>query len=468
MGTVHAKAPETTMESHRTQFEGTSNDTDPNFKFDIRTVPVKVDRIVIDGVGKTKNDILEKTLKPVLSATNFKEMVEKSTQAKILLEKLELFKKVDILIDTNKEPNASANGYEVQYHVEERKYPILNVKMELGAHSANESDVVVRMKYPNMFGRGESCTLDYSRVFKDDGGYGFQFSKPINGDPDIRIGTNVYKGYAEFPWSSFKEISRGTALHLMFPTILGSHCLKWEGVWREMRALNRNTSFAVREQAGHTLKSSIQHVLMRDRRDDKILPTKGYLVKLTQEYAGLGGNVEFVKNDVELQYNLPLVFDSIIQLSLAGGILTKIDQNKDIKINDRYFLGGPLTLRGFTVNGVGPHSDGNALGADAYWLSGLHLYTPLPFRPGKGGFGEMFRSHFFVTAGNLGNVNLMETAKENLKNLTETFRLSYGLGVVLRLGGIARLEINYVIPVRSQIGDNVDRGFQYGIGISFL
>lgn len=47
----------------------------------------------------------------------------------------------------------------------------------------------------------------------------------------------------------------------------------------------------------------------------------------------------------------------------------------------------------------------------------------------------------------------MKTAKENFKNLTETFRLSYGLGVVLRLGGIARLEINYVIPVRSQNGD---------------
>jgi hypothetical protein len=29
-------------------------------------------------------------------------------------------------------------------------------------------------------------------------------------------------------------------------------------------------------------------------------------------------------------------------------------------------------------------------------------------------------------------------------------RLSYGLGVVLRLGGIARLELNYVIPVRYQ------------------
>jgi hypothetical protein len=39
-----------------------------------------------------------------------------------------------------------------------------------------------------------------------------------------------------------------------------------------------------------------------------------------------------------------------------------------------------------------------------YWLSGLHIYTPLPFRPGKGGFGDLFRTHLFVTAGNLQNI----------------------------------------------------------------
>ena len=49
---------------------------------------------------------------------------------------------------------------------------------------------------------------------------------------------------------------------------------------------------------------------------------------------------------------------------------------------------------------------GSALGADAYWISGLHLYTPLPFRPGKGGFGELFRTHFFINAGNLANIDI--------------------------------------------------------------
>ena len=49
----------------------------------------------------------------------------------------------------------------------------------------------------------------------------------------------------------------------------------------------------------------------------------------------------------------------VLQISLAGGLLAKIDKSKEIRINDRFFLGGPLTLRGFNLNGVGPHADGN-------------------------------------------------------------------------------------------------------------
>lgn len=48
---------------------------------------------------------------------------------------------------------------------------------------------------------------------------------------------------------------------------------------------------------------------------------------------------------------------------------------------------------------------GDYLGGEAYWAGGLHLYTPLPFRPGQGGFGELFRTHFFLNAGNLCNLN---------------------------------------------------------------
>lgn len=45
-------------------------------------------------------------------------------------------------------------------------------------------------------------------------------------------------------------------------------------------------------------------------------------------------------------------------MSLAGGVVKNPNPNEEIRINDRFFLGGPLTLRGFNARGVGPHSDG--------------------------------------------------------------------------------------------------------------
>jgi outer membrane protein insertion porin family len=103
----------------------------------------------------------------------------------------------------------------------------------------------------------------------------------------------------------------------------------------------------------------------------------------------------------------------------------------------------------------------------------LHLYTPLPFRPGKGGFGELFRTHFFINGGNLSNFNQSGlnmvflvsanliwclivagiSLNDNFKNILQRLRWSYGVGVVMRMGGYARMELNYCWPMSVQKGD---------------
>jgi outer membrane protein insertion porin family len=47
-------------------------------------------------------------------------------------------------------------------------------------------------------------------------------------------------------------------------------------------------------------------------------------------------------------------------------------------------------------------------------------------------------------------------------------RLSYGLGLAFCLGGIARIELNYCLPVRAQRGDKPAPGLQLGVGVNFL
>ncbi len=42
----------------------------------------------------------------------------------------------------------------------------------------------------------------------------------------------------------------------------------------------------------------------------------------------------------------------------------------------------------------------------AYWSSALHLYAPLPFNAGKGTWGDYFKTHAFINAGNITDSSL--------------------------------------------------------------
>jgi outer membrane protein assembly factor BamA len=52
----------------------------------------------------------------------------------------------------------------------------------------------------------------------------------------------------------------------------------------------------------------------------------------------------------------------VVQATLQAGFLTRLNNNLNVSICDQFFLGGPLSLRGFKMRGVGPHKDGNVLG----------------------------------------------------------------------------------------------------------
>lgn len=91
-----------------------------------------------------------------------------------------------------------------------------------------------------------------------------------------------------------------------------------------------------------------------------------------------------------------------------------------------------------------------------YWATGLHLWAPLPFSYYFGGFADLFRTHLFL---NFGNTNTFST---------DNMRSAYGLGLAVRLGSRARIEFNYCFPVLRSSSDQVEKGFQFGIGYDFL
>ena len=66
------------------------------------------------------------------------------------------------------------------------------------------------------------------------------------------------------------------------------HSLRYDAGWRELACLDRSTPFAVRQQAGHSLKSAVKHVLTVDKRDSSIFPTEGALIRSAAPAGRLG------------------------------------------------------------------------------------------------------------------------------------------------------------------------------------
>ncbi|KAG0696566.1 Sorting and assembly machinery component 50 [Chionoecetes opilio] len=351
-------------------------------------------RVIGENLARVRDEAIQAKLRMA-------QVIMRIHEARNRLSGLGCFKDVAVFIDTYKGPDALAHGIEVTFEV--REVSLAGAKLNTSVGN-NEGTVATGGVLRNLLGRGEEATAEYSHGTKRTSSFHTTFTKPFHNDATTVLSSSVYQEASELPWAGYKEMDRGMLLSLAFnsaPQV--QQKLVLEGVWRHLSCLSRSTAFAVREQAGHSLKAALRHTLIVDRRDDTIFPSDGVAFTLKNELAGLGGDIGFLKNELDLQVNVPLPKDVVIQGSLVAGHLLPLRNNKTHCIVDRFLLGGPMNIRGFEMCGVGPHSDGCALGADMYWAAALHTYSPLPLLGRGGSISDKFRLHAFVNTGNIGD-----------------------------------------------------------------
>ena len=97
---------------------------------------------------------------------------------------------------------------------------------------------------------------------------------------------------------------------------LGEHEVAYDGVLRNLCDVGKSASMSyevlnlaqpskltatgrIRNAAGLSVKSALSHTLLHDTRDDPVLSTRGSYFRAMQEYAGLGGDANFVKSENE-------------------------------------------------------------------------------------------------------------------------------------------------------------------------
>ena len=111
---------------------------------------------------------------------------------------------------------------------------------------------------------------------------------------------------------------------------------------------------SIDEELENGVASSIRMILIWDERNNKFEATKGFYGSFATEYAGLGGEKKWWRNEGEFRYYRPVVKELVFKSRIYAGKLFKVDGQR-IPRSAKFFLGGPRNLRGYQYQSVGPH-----------------------------------------------------------------------------------------------------------------
>lgn len=210
------------------------------------------------------------------------------------------------------------------------------------------------------------------------------------------------------------------------------------------------------------LTSLVGYTLQWDGRNDPVAPTGGFDFSLSQDIAGLGGDVRFLRTTATGAAYKGLFPGVRASLRLSAGNIFAFGGGEQLRINNRFFRGGN-DFRGFNVAGIGPRTtqttfdaEGNqigdivrgaALGGEVFYQGTLEVTLPdvIPEQYG-------IRGALFVEAGGLGQLGSeFDTTPTvvtvpNPLNSTENFTVITQIEDGLQLRASAGLSVFWDSP----------------------
>ena len=277
----------------------------------------------------------------------------------------------------------------------------------IGYSSLDNAIITAQISQDNLFGNGQriAFTTELSSRRSD---FSLSFTEPWLFDREISAGIDLFNLKTNFTTFESRRQGGGVRLGKAFTEYTwGNIGYRLENVKTSKVAPEDVTNFLKNETR---ITSRITPSITRDTRDNRLNPTKGTKEILSAQYAGgMLSGVNFYKLSAEKSYYHPLF------LGFIGMIHGKIAYAKGysgdvLPIYERYFMGGPLDLRGFTFENVGPQdSDGDPLGGEKLLLFNAEIHYP---------FNNSLRGIVFYDRGNVYGDG------DDISLTSETFSLS--------------------------------------------
>ncbi|KQX19975.1 MULTISPECIES: outer membrane protein assembly factor BamA [unclassified Sphingomonas] len=373
---------------------------------------VYVERIDINGNTHTKDKVVRREFR-LSEGDAFNSFKVKRSRDRI--QSLGFFQDK---FEVEQKPGSAPDRVVLEANVEEKSTGELQVSA--GYSSLERFIVDLSIRERNFMGKGQELRagVSYSTYSKS---IELGFTEPYVFDKNIAVGVDLFRrDYNSFSFSgndrntTYEQTTTGFQIRAGVPltefiTLATRYGLSYDKV-----ALNKFTYYTdtdndgVRDSCdpiiagrylcdaiGNRLTSSVGYSLVFDNLNNRIRPSRGQRAVFSQDFAGLGGKVRYIKSSVQATKYWGLGGGFIFSAGAEGGYIKGLGQ--DIRLVDRFYLGEP-DMRGFGIRGVGPRvirrfidpqtgqfaetSNNNlttddALGGNTYYKGRLELEIPL-------------------------------------------------------------------------------------------
>jgi outer membrane protein insertion porin family len=332
---------------------------------------VYVERINVIGNVRTLDEVIRREFRLVEGDAFSSSKMQRSKRR---IENLNFFKSVDV----KTLPGASPDQTVIEVDIEEKSTGEFSIGAGYGTDDGAFGQMGIRER--NLLGKGQDLRLNFT-LGSSDQQIDLSFTEPYFLDREVAAGFDVYRREEDNQdESSYDEEQTGGRLRAGFKyTEDLSHSFRY--TLEENSYSNINSSDASRlllAEETDFVESALGHTLTYDKRDSSLVPTEGYFGRLSNDFAGLGGDETYLRTRVEGGYFYPIdrTHDWVVSTRATTGYIFGIGD--DTRISQRFMLGGS-NLRGFEAAGAGPRdiATGDALGAKLFYTGSVQLDFPL-------------------------------------------------------------------------------------------
>jgi outer membrane protein insertion porin family len=364
---------------------------------------IYIERINIVGNFRTQDDVIRRQFR-LAEGDAFNRLLVEAARKR--LRALGFFKTVDIETEIGSAPDR------VIIVVKVVEQP--TGELSFGAGYSTSEGIIgdVSITERNLMGKGQYVRLGFSGSL-DRAQVDFSFTEPYFLDRNLAAGFDLFHKEVDLRnVASFRQRDTGGNLRMGFPIADNTQMgVRYRFQREEIYDATANASLAVREAAdeGPVNVSSVGYTIAYDTRNIPNAPTSGIFASFSQDLAGVGGDVNYIRSVADARGYYPITNKITLVGRIQGGAIEGWG-GEDLRLTDLFFKGGE-TVRGFERAGYGPRDacedpitaervsncSRDSLGGKLFWATTAEVRFPFPFIPDNLGM----QGAVFVDAGSL-------------------------------------------------------------------